>query len=117
MKIDFYNIENIIFDDNNVRNILYRHKELLDSWVCCKINGDLSKINYFKITLLNSLTQDDLDDISNYYGIKYSLEKISNNIIGNFTFDLNNFNSFDIESYKDFCIFRDKYKLHLTSWR
>lgn len=117
MKIDFYNIENIIFNENNVRNLLHRHKELLDSWVNCKINGDLSKINYFKITLLNLLNQDDLDDISSYYGIKFSLEKISNNIVDNFIFDLDNFNYFDIESYKDFCIFRNKDKLYLTSWR
>lgn len=117
MELDFYNIENIVFDDNNVRNLLNRHKKLLDSWVHCKINGDLSKINHFKITLLNLLTQDDLDDISNYYGIKFYLKKINNNIVSNFTFDLNNFNSFDIESYKDFCIFRNKDKLYLTSWR
>jgi hypothetical protein len=115
--IDFYNIEELVFNNQDIRYSLNKYFEIFNDWVQCKIFGNRSKINQLKIDLLNKLTEEDIEKISNYYNYNILIKKNCSNITNNIVFDLNNFDSFNIESYKDFCIFRDAEKVFMTCWR
>jgi len=116
MILDFYNIEDLIFNNVDLRKLLIKYDDIFNNWVNFKIFGNTTKINHLKINFLNILNEDDLFKISDYYKEKVSIKKISNNIVGNFSYDLDNFN-LNIESYKNFCIFRNNKKVFLTCWR
>lgn len=118
MTIDFYNIENLIFLDDKLRNILFYYSYIFEDYVKYKTFGNLNKIKKLKIDLLNLLNEKDIINLTNYFGQSIFVKKINNNIIHNAESSIDNCLIFNqVQSYKDFCFYRNKEKIFLTAWR
>lgn len=118
MVIDFYNIDQVIFDNQEIRDILTSQSSIFESYYANKSLGNLNKIKKLKIDLLNILNKKDIENLSKYFNEPIFLKKINNNIVFNSVFDFDDCLELnELNSYKYFCLYRNNKSIFLTFWR
>ena len=118
MEIDFYNIEEKIFMEKRLQQLLPELKPLFDRWNFAKVNGLFTFLKSVESQLLDSLSEGHISIIAKYYKEAIVIKKNNINIIKNYSYNLNeDYNLHQPREYKDFCISRDKNNIFLTFWR
>ena len=118
MQIDFYNIEEKIFLEKRLQQLLPELKSLFDRWNFAKINGLFTFLKSVENQLLDSLSEGHISIIEEYYKETVIINKNNTNIVKDYSYDLNeDFKLHKPREYKDFCISRDKNNVFLTFWR
>jgi predicted phage-related endonuclease len=118
MQIDFYNIEEKIFLEKRLQQLLPELKPLFDRWNFAKINGLFTFLKSVENQLLDSLSEGHMSIIEEYYKETVIVNKNNTNIVKDYSYDLNeDFKLHKSREYKDFCISRDKNNVFLTFWR
>lgn len=118
MEIDFYNIEEKIFLEKRLQQLLPELKPLFDRWNFAKSNGLFTFLKSVENQLLDSLSEGHTSIISEYYKEIVIIKKNNINMTKNYSYYLNE--DFDLHKsteYRDFCIHRDKSNISFTFWR
>ena len=117
MEINLRNIEEIIFFDNKMTEILPEFRHFLDQWRLGKTIPALGGLGSKSVLdLLNSLEVEHIKRLEEYFGSSIVLRKLDNSAVKNH--DINFGDSLcGFTAFKDFCVYRDKEKISLTFWR
>lgn len=117
MEINLKNVEQIIFFDKKMREILPEFKHFFDQWNLGKMIPALSEMGSKSVLdLLNSLDTNHIQKLENYFGDSVIVNKINYNIVKSHEMLLGDSLCGFVE-YKDFCVHRNKENLSLTFWR
>lgn len=121
IKINFNNIENLIFDNIDLKNSLIKYKEFFDYYSFYKRIGDINKLKKLKIDLMDLIDDDDLSIIKKVLKDEGTVvQKIPYNITKNLSINLYQEDSLNLDGdldYRDFCLFRNEEKIFITFWR
>lgn len=117
MEINLKNVEEIIFFDTKMHEILPEFRHFLDQWRLGKTIPALGGLGSKSVLdLLNSLEVDHIKRLEDYFGTSIVVSKLDTNVVKNHSIkvgdDLCGFTAF-----KDFCISRNKESISLTFWR
>lgn len=117
MEINFKNIEEIIFFDKNIQKLFPEFKHFFDQWTIGKRVPLLTSMaNKSVLDLLESIEEEQIKKLENYFGTTVIVVKLNTNLVANIDLDLNE-NLCGYLEYKDFCVYRNKEKLFLSFWR
>jgi hypothetical protein len=117
MILDFYNVEDLVFKNYDIRSLLVDYSDFFSKWNFYRIIGDVSKIKQLKIDFLQKLSEKDILELKKFFNEDIFIKKLDNKIIRNISFDLENLNFNKDFDFKDFCIYRDDKKIFLTFWK
>lgn len=120
-KIDFYNVESLIFDNADLKNILTEYEDFFNYYFLYKRIGDLNKLKKLKIDFLNLINIDDLTKIRKFFkNDNILVQKMPDNITKSLSVAFDSLDEFLSEcnlNYKDFCLSRTEEKILITFWR
>lgn len=117
MEINLKNIEEIIFFDKKIHNLLPEFKHFFDQWLIGKKIPTLSSMgNKSILDLLDSIQDEQIKKLEEYFGQSVIVVKINTNLVNNISLNLDESLCGFIE-YKDFCAYRTKDKVFLSFWR
>jgi len=117
--INLKNIEELIFNNKEVRFLLNDFSYIFDQWFLSQRVSFLRTMRLQSlIDLINALNEQHLEKLKEYFGDTIIIDRIDYNITKHVTFNLNS----DIASklsndITNFTISRNKDHLYLTSWR
>jgi hypothetical protein len=119
MEINLKNIEELIFFNKEVQQLLPEFRHFFDSWHLGKRFPELAGLgNKMVFDLLSSLKKEHLEKLESYFNDKILVSKLENNIVGNYSSELEFANELcEYTEYKEFCAYRSKDKLFLSFWR
>jgi hypothetical protein len=119
MEINFQNIEEIIFFDKKVKEMLPEFRHLFDQWQLGKTIPALGGLGSRSVLdLLNSLESEHLEKLEKYFRQKVTINKIDNSIVKNYSFSPQDSDDLcGFIEYKEFCAYRSKDSIHLSFWR
>ena len=122
-NINFSNIEEIVFFDRHLQNLLPPHYfSIFEQWRLAQRFSYLREIGKQAIMqFIQGITDDDIQVLEDYFGERVVVEKMIYSIAENFSIPLNQTaicNTLcDIEGFPSYSMWRDEYMLHLTFWR
>lgn len=119
--INLQNIEELIFLDNMVRTLLPDLRHIFDQWLLSKRVPTLRSLRLRSLMdMLNSLTNEHIRKLEEYYQDSLALDKIDYHIVRNVTLPLS-FNAdkelSDFVGYSNFIIGRDEEQVYISFWR
>lgn len=118
MILNLQNIETLIFLDSKIKNLLPEFSMLFEQWKISKrVPGLKTMGQQCLIDLLNSLENEQLLKLEEYFGEGIVVEPIDAKLIANHEFDLVTDKLCSFEGYQDFCISRKKDKIKITFWK
>ncbi len=123
--INFKNIEELIFQDPNILNVIPReYKDYILQWKLSKQNPSLKQLGRKAILdFLNSFPIESYHQtiLENYLNEEIVIEKFNYNIVENIKIPLNDLEICDvlckINDFEYFDTFRDKDHLYISFWR
>lgn len=117
MEINLKNVEEIIFFDKKMHEILPEFRHFLDQWRLGKTIPALGGLGAKSvIDLLNSLEDDHIKKLEKHFNTSIIVNKLETNIIKNHFIKTND-TMCGFIGFKDFCITRNKENVFLTFWR
>lgn len=117
MEINLKNVEEIIFFDKKMHEILPEFRHFLDQWRLGKTIPALGGLGSKSVLeLLNSLDETHIKRLEEHFGTSIIVMKIGPNIVKNHLIRKND-TLCGFTEYKDFCISRNKEDVFLTFWR
>ena len=122
MKIlNFSNVEEIIFYDKNLQNILPNHMfNYFEQWKLSQRFPYLKKIGKLAVLdFLNNINDNEIEILENYFGERVVVERLNYNISENLKIPLDNMCDAlcKIESFNYFSTWRDEKFLYISFWR
>lgn len=123
LQLNFSNAEELIFFDSEVQNLLgIEMFSIFEQWRMAKRIPYLASLGKQAILdFLNTITDDDLMVLENYFGEKIEVEKLNYTIVQNFTIPLSESQICEhlcvMEGLNYFSTWRDRDNLHITFWR
>lgn len=117
MEINLKNVEEIIFFDKKMHEILPEFRHFLDQWRLGKTIPALGGLGSKSVLdLLNSIGEDQVKKLEEHFGTTVVVNKLNSNIVKNHFIGINDSLCGFVE-FKDFCISRNKEEVFLTFWR
>jgi len=117
MEINLKNVEEIIFFDKKMPEILPEFRHLLDQWRLGKMIPALGGLGSKSVLdLLNSLQKEQIKRLEDYFGTSIIINKISSSIVRNHTIKAND-TLCGFTEFKEFSISRNSKEVSLTFWR
>lgn len=117
IKLNFYNIDEIIFLNSEIRNKFSDLKYIIDQWdIGYKFAGLHFVKQRAKLDMLNALQETHIDVLTKIYNDAIIIDRIDYKIIKNFSFELDDELDLPTNS-NNFCITRNKNKFSITFWR
>lgn len=117
MEINLKNVEQIIFLNKEMREILPEFKHFFDQWNLGKMIPALGGLGSKSVLdLLNSFEDSQIKKLEDYFKTSVVINKVDYNIVKNHNIKLEDKICGFVE-YKDFCVYRDKENISLTFWR
>lgn len=119
MEINFKNVEEIIFFDKKVQDLMPEFKHFFDQWMIGKrVPGLAEMANKSILNLLESITDDHIKKLEDYFEQTVIVVKINTNLVKNISLDLEKeINLCGFTEYKEFCAYRGKDDIFLSFWR
>jgi hypothetical protein len=119
MEINIQNIEEQIFYDKKIRNILPDFKNLFDQWTISQtIPGMKFLALKSALELLNSLNENHIQILEEYFSDKILIDRLDHRTIANLSCTVDEINDLcKFSAFKEFCVYRNKDKVSLTFWR
>lgn len=119
MEINIQNIEEQIFYDKKIRNLLPDFKNLFEQWT---ISQTIPGMNFLglqsALELLNSLEEKHVQVLEEYFSDEILIERLDHRTVANFSCGINETDDLcKFSVYKEFCVHRDKNKINVTFWR
>jgi len=117
MEINLKNIEEIIFFDKKVKELLPEFRHFFDQWHLGKTISVLGGLGSKSVLdLLNSLDKSHIEVLEKHFGEKIIVNKLNTSIVQNHSLDLDE-NLCGFVEYRDFCAYRNKDEIFLSFWR
>jgi hypothetical protein len=119
MKINLKNIEELIFYNQEVQNLLPEYKHLFDQWKISQRTLGLKSLSQKSICdLLNSLNEKEIIVLQKHFNDIIIVEKINHKLVDNFNGTIGQENNLcQFVGHKDFCITMNKDRFNITFWR
>lgn len=123
--INIKNVEEKVFENNEIWKNLYDIKHLKDQWNLSKATPVLRYLGKKSILdFLNGVKQKHIDVLSNFFQEEVTVEKFDYHSIKNFTFSNDqkideelNLMEYKNELYSYFSTYKDKDNFYVTFWR
>lgn len=117
MEINLKNIEELIFFDKKTHSLFPEFKHFFDQWLIGKkVPGLAAMGSKSVIDFLDSIEEEHIKKLEEYFGQKVIVVKINTNLVKNVSLDLEE-NLCGYVEYKEFCAYRTKNELFLSFWR
>jgi|GEM_PF-1522199 hypothetical protein len=123
LQINFSNAEDLIFYDTNLQSRLKIEMfSIFEQWRMSKRIPYLSSLGKQAILdFLNTITDEDLAILEEYFGDKIELEKLNYTVVQNFIIPISESEICEylcrIQGMNYFSTWRDSENLHITFWR
>lgn len=123
LQLNFSNVEELIFFDKDIQNLLRIDMfSIFEQWRMAKRIPYLASLGKQAILdFLNTVTDEDLIILEQYFGEKIEVEKLNYTVVQNFTIPLSESEICEtlcgIETLNYFSTWRDKENLYITFWR
>lgn len=119
--INLQNIEELIFFDNTAHALLSDLRHIFDQWLLSKRVPTLRSLRLRSLMdMLNSLNNEHIRKLEEYFQDSIALDKIDYHIVRNVTLPLG-FNATkelsDFVSYGNFSISRDAEQIYISFWK
>lgn len=119
--LNLQNIEELIFFDNTVHTLLSDLRHIFDQWLLSKRVPTLRSLRLRSLMdMLNSLNNEHIRKLEEYFQDSIALDKIDYHIVRNVTLPLN-FNTdkelSDFVSYGNFSISRSAEQIYISFWK
>lgn len=117
-KITLQNIENLIFENSEIRRKLLNHKTLFYRWTSSRQSNLKSIRQKIIIELLQKLTDEDLKIISKEIG-DVNIERINHNVAENYSCTIDKAEELlNVNLIKEtFFVYREEESLYLSVWK
>lgn len=117
--LNLHNVEELIFYDHRVKKLLPEYANTFAQWTFAKQNIGMRQLAKRTLSdFLESLQEEHLSILAQYFGDKITINKMDYHIIKNVDFDpeeaellMNGFDEYDLAP------FINKEGLHITFWR
>jgi hypothetical protein len=120
ITINLRNIEEILFHNSELQEQFPEFRHYFDQWKLAKQHAFLKQIGkQAVIDLLNNLSEDHLEIISNYFNSEITIDKFNNRIVNFYQFDIDQISE-EIENIQEFgniFLHRDENQVYLGTWR
>lgn len=118
INLNFFNIEEIIFLNQEIRNKFLDLKHIIDQWDMGYRFAGLDFIKKrAKLDMLNSLNEDHLKVLTEFLKDSIVIDRIDYNVIKNFKFPVETVPNLEDVNISNFCVTRNKDSFSLTFWR
>jgi len=128
MNLNFTNVEDLIFYNNEVQKLLPSHMfSIFEQWRLSKRVFYLAELGKHAILdFLNALTVDDIQVLEVFFGEPVFVEKLNYDISNSITVPIEENYSFNsnfcdklcqISSFNYYTLSRNKDQIHITFWR
>jgi hypothetical protein len=118
IDLNLQNVEELIFHDNKVQDLLPDFNYLFYQWRLARLSSTLKALaKRSLIDFLNGLTNEHLELLAIYFGTKVTLDKVDSHIVRNYIFEIDKIDLDKVEGYQNFSVFRDKDRLYICFWR
>jgi uncharacterized protein YutD len=116
MILNFYNAEELIFNNNQVQKLLPEFKHLFDSWKLAARHPELRGLGKRSVVdFLENLTTDHSEKLSKYFDDTIKINTINYHIVKNFE---SNIDSIDLQgAFPNISSYRRGDHLYISSWR
>lgn len=119
MNLNIKNVEEIIFFDKKIQNLLPEQSHFFEQW---KLGKRIPSLNYLSqkniLDFLNSINEKHINILEKYFNQEVYVDKINYNLVENKIFYLDD--SLDLcefSGFKDFTLTRNKNVCKITFWR
>jgi hypothetical protein len=117
MEINLKNVEEIIFFDKKMPEILPEFRHFLDQWRLGKTIPALGGLGTKSVLdLLNSLQTEHIKRLEDYFGTSVFVDKLEPSIVKNHSIKVDD-TLCGFTQFKSFCVSRNSKDLLLTFWR
>jgi hypothetical protein len=119
MRINFQNVEDLIFHDKNVWKSIPDLIHLRDQWRMSKMSPILRALGRKSLLdFLRSAKKMHEDAMSMYFNEMVTIDKIERHLVKNIEFELDDEAELEFNDiYSGFSVFRKKDKISITFWR
>ncbi len=123
LKLNFSNVEELIFYDTTIQNKLPSHMfSIFEQWRLSKRVSYLREIGKRALLdFLNQLNDSDLPILENYFGEKIIIERLNYDIVQNIKLPLSEVGICaelcNTEGFSNFSTWRDNEHLYISFWR
>ena len=120
MEINLNNIEELIFYDKKLYKLLPEFKHFFDQWILAKRHPELRQLGRRSvIDLLNSLENEHIAILDNYFNAKVTLDKLDYHLVQNYDFNLNEAEEklSELKGFSNFSSYRNGDRLYISFWR
>lgn len=115
--LNLHNVEDLIFYNKEIRNLLPELKPTFDTWIFSKQNIGFRQLTKRTVVdFLNQLKEEQIEILSRHFGEKVSIDKLDYHIVLNEKMDLDDV-EFLIRDDFNFGLYRDRNNLYVTYWR
>jgi len=120
VDLNLNNVEEVIFRDKKLQNLLPEFKDLFNQWKFAMTTpgfGALAKRT--RMDFLNKLTPEHLNILQRYFGSQVLVDKMNYHTILNYHFNLEEVDTElnRVEGFQNFSVFRDETHLYISFWR
>ncbi len=122
MKINFLNVEKLVFLDSKLRNLLTpNYKTIFSSWSISQQSPKFRPLGQkMLIDFINSVDELGVKIISEYFNEEVKVERIDPNVVT--TWEISIYEAEDLLNSKSFLsealtVYREDDKLYISTWR
>jgi hypothetical protein len=119
MKLSFQNISELVFYDSKVKQLLPESSKIFDKWILGHRAGISAITKDAELELINSLTQEQIDKLSKYWGEPVTLQRLDSCLVKNIRSNLESMEkSLQEIDYKcNIILTRGKDYVYISCWR
>jgi len=118
INLTFQNIEELIFFDNKVQQLFPEFSFIFNKWILGTRSGMKSMAKDALFDFINIISNDQLDKISDYWGLPVSLQRIDSSIVKNIIVNKENLQDklCELDDW-NVSIARKDDQMYLSCWR
>jgi len=119
MEINLQNIEQLLFFDKKAQALLPEFRHFFDQWqLGQRIPGMKTLGQRSVLELLNSLNENHLRKLEEYYADTILLDKVDHRLVAHHEWPVDEADGLcEFAGYRDFCLGRDKDRIYISFWR
>jgi len=119
MEINLQNIEQLLFFDKKAQALLPEFRHLFDQWqLGQRIPGMKTLGQRSVLELLNSLNEHHVRKLEEYLADTILVDKVDHRLVAHHEWPVDEADELcRFAGYRDFCLSRDKGRIHISFWR
>lgn len=118
--ISYKEVEDLIFNNQQIHKLLPHHKSLFDSYILSKISPTLANLGQRSVLkFMENVTKDDCNAISDILGYNINILPLDTNLVKNIICDIENieFNLSDVSNYAEIVAYRKGNEVKILCWK